>query len=204
MATGTTENKPFAPACERNKEPILEHLARLCAHSQSVVEIGSGTGQHAVYFAQQLPHLNWQPTDLKLNLSGIRQWVLDSQLHNLALPLELDVADPVWTLPDCDVFFSANTLHIMAWPLGQKMLQYCGQYLPVGGQLILYGPFNYHGKATSESNAQFDLWLKNRDPQSAIRDIELIVEQARKADLILIEDNDMPANNRLLRLVKSS
>lgn len=189
---------PFSPACERNKAPILKELARVLRHSSCVVEIGSGTGQHAVHFAEHLPHLTWQPTELKPHLAGIDSWRKHCPQSNLLAPIALDMSNPPWAIPQCDAFFTANTLHIVAWSLGKLMINECGKTLSPGGQLIIYGPFNYDGHYTSDSNAQFDIWLKKRDPASAIREIEKVVEIAESAGLHLNEDNDMPANNRLL------
>lgn len=189
---------PFAPACERNKEPILAELVRLLKQQSCVVEIGSGTGQHAIYFTEHLPHVTWQPTDLSQHLAGIEGWRAYRPQANLLPSIPLDISKTPWLIPPCDVFFTANTLHIVSWELGKLMIKECGHHLPLGGQLVIYGPFNYRGQYTSDSNAHFDLWLKERDPASAIRDFEKVVKTADLAGLQLKEDNTMPANNRLL------
>ena len=180
--------KPFSEASERNREPILAVLKRVFLEAKRVLEIGSGTGQHASYFAPELPHLAWQASDRAENLPGIRAWGAD--------PIELDV-DGEWPAIDADAAFSANTSHIMSWPQVERM------FAGLGGMkglkvFALYGPFNYAGRPTSESNARFDAMLRARDPASGLRDIEEVVKLAGKAGLELAEDNPMPANNRLL------
>ena len=179
--------KPFSEACERNRDPILAVLRRVFKDRRKVLEIGSGTGQHAAYFSVALPHIVWQASDRAENLPGIREWGSD--------PIELDV-DGEWPEIDADAVFSANTSHIMSWPQVEKTFAGIGR-LGVA-TFCLYGPFNYGGKHTSESNARFDAMLRGRDPASGLRDFEKIVELGRKAGLRLDEDNAMPANNRLL------
>ena len=183
--------KNVSEACERNREPILAVLKRVFADRRHVLEIGSGTGQHAAYFAPTLPHLVWQASDVAANLPGIREWVAEPA------PLELDIDGPFPAL-DADAAFSANTSHIMSWPQVQRLFAGVGAMLPPGGVFALYGPFNYGGKHTSESNARFDAMLRHRDPASGLRDAEAIVALAKGHGLALAEDNAMPANNRLL------
>jgi SAM-dependent methyltransferase len=183
--------KPFCDASERNREPILAVLRTLFADRKRVLEIGSGTGQHAAYFAPELSHLVWQPSDVAANLPGIREWVAAPP------PLEIDVERP-FPAVDADAVFSANTSHIMSWPQVEKMFAGIGALLPQGGVLALYGPFNYGGRHTSESNARFDDMLRKRDPASGLRDAEAVVSLAQRHGLALREDNAMPANNRLL------
>jgi SAM-dependent methyltransferase len=195
--------KRFSDACERNREPILQLLRRVFADRKSVLEIGSGTGQHAAYFAPALPHLAWQPSDVAENLPSIRLWREEAQAPRLAEPIELDVDQP---FPDLqlDGVFSANTCHILSWPQVERMFAGIGGLLPSGGLLALYGPFNYGGKHTSPSNAEFDAGLRSRDPQSGVRDFEAIAALAKRHRLVLEEDNAMPANNRLLVFRKRS
>ena len=181
--------KPFSEPSERNRAPILAVLKKALASSKSVLEIGSGTGQHAAYFAPELPHLTWQASDRAENLADIRQWVAD--------PIELDVDKPFPKL-DADAVFTANTCHIMSWPQVERFFAGVGALLPKGGVFALYGPFHYGGKATSPSNAEFDRWLRDRDPKSGVRDLETIRDLAAHQGLALEEDNAMPANNRLL------
>jgi hypothetical protein len=192
--------KPFSEACERNRAPILHVLARIFAHRRHVLEIGSGTGQHAAYFAPALPHLVWQPSDVAAHLPGIRMWVDGALAPNLRTPLALDVdiSDEEWTKVHADAAFSANTCHIMSWPQVEQTFRGVGRLLPDGGVFALYGPFNYAGRPTSESNARFDAMLRARDLASGLRDFEAVVSLASSHGMALEEDNAMPANNRLL------
>jgi hypothetical protein len=183
--------RPFSEASERNRGPILEVLKRIFSKTRFVLEIGSGTSQHAAYFASELPHLVWQASDVAENLPGIREWVSDPP------PIELDV-DKEWPQLDVDAVFSANTCHIMSWPQVERMFAGVGRLLPAYGVFALYGPFNYGGRHTSESNARFDAMLRARDPASGLRDVDDIVRLAALNGLGLEEDNAMPANNRLL------
>lgn len=190
--------KPFSESCEQNKRPILAVLQGEIRHCRKLLEIGSGTGQHAVYFGKKFPDLIWQTSDVVEAHAVIQLWLNDSGLQNTLPPLALDVALDPWPGREYDAVFSANTTHIMAWPAVEKMLEGIGRVLLPGGVFCLYGPFNYAGKYTSESNARFDLWLKSRDPVSGIRDFEALNQHAENAGLILKKDYEMPANNRLL------
>lgn len=190
--------KPFSQACENNKEPILAVLRDCFADQRQVVEIGSGTGQHAVHFAGAMPWLSWQPTDRAEHLPGIRAWRDAAALPNLLEPLELDVDQPAWPLQRADAVFSANTAHIMSWPQVERFVAGVGLLLPASGCFCLYGPFNYGGGHTSASNADFDAWLRRRDPRSGLRDVEAIHDLAAQAGLQPAADHAMPANNRLL------
>ncbi len=203
------DDKPFSPACLNNRQPILAVLQRVFADASSVLEIGSGTGQHAVYLASHLPHLRWQTSDLPENLPGIRLWLEDRRRKeleaeseagaraNLPEPLVLDVTGE-WPDIAVDAVFSANTAHIMPWASVLVMFEQVAGLLPVGGIFALYGPFNYEGAYTSESNARFDSWLKTQGAERGIRDFEKVNGAARQAGLELMEDNAMPANNRLI------
>jgi len=190
--------KPFAESSEQNKLPILAVLQQELARMQTVLEIGSGTGQHAVFFSAQLPHLQWHASDVSDNLPGISLWLHEYTGSNLHGPYLLDVTQVEWPLPQVDAVFSANTAHIMHWPMVQAMFAGISRVLKPGGRFCLYGPFNYHGAFTSESNARFDDWLKARDPQSGVRDIDDLTNLATAAQLDLIRDHAMPANNRTL------
>ena len=190
-------NKPFSQACENNQAPILAMLREAMAGCQQVLEIGSGTGQHALYFASALSQVNWQTSDLLCNHAGILSWLRDAQLPNALAPLPLDVRDSPWPA-GYDGIFTANTLHIMAWDCVEAFFTGVEGALSSGGVLCVYGPFNYRGQFTSDSNARFDCWLKQRDPASGIRDIEAVQELAVAAGLVLSADHAMPANNRLL------
>lgn len=188
---------PFAPSCERNQGPILEVLQRHLAEARRVLEIGSGTGQHAVHFAAAMPWLTWQSSDRADNLPGIAAWLDEAALPNTPPAVELDV-DRRWPAARFDAVFTANSLHIMGWPQIEAFFTGVGKVLETDGLLIVYGPFNYGGEFTSDSNRAFEQWLKDRDPASGIRDFEAIDALARRIRLSLVEDNPMPANNRCL------
>ncbi|MBD2857640.1 DUF938 domain-containing protein [Spongiibacter sp. KMU-158] len=194
----TMFEKPFSQACENNKQPILDVIRPLFQGSKSILEIGSGTGQHAVFFAEAMPHLQWQCADQAEYLAGIQQWLDDASLANISAPQTFEVNSSAWPSGNFDGVFSANTLHIMSWASVQVLFQRLGENMPEDSLLAIYGPFNYQGKFTSDSNAQFDQWLKSRDPQSGIRDFEAVCEQAETAGYSLLNDHAMPANNRLL------
>ena len=190
--------KPYAESSEQNKAPILSVLKRHCSEAKTVLEIGSGTGQHAVFFAEQFPKLTWYASDQLEYHDGIQMWLSESSLQNISGPLLLDVNQNDWPLKEADLVFSANTVHIMDWASVESMFAGIGRILKAGGRFCLYGPFNYNGQFSSESNARFDLWLKQRDPLSGVRDFEALQELAAKEGLSIIEDNEMPANNRIL------
>lgn len=190
--------KTFSQACENNKQPILEILRRVFFDRKQVLEVGSGTGQHAVHFAPQLPHLIWQTADLKNNHSGINEWIEDFPAENIRSPLILDADHPPWGFEQVDAVFTANTCHIMAWSSVVNMFAGLDSVLAPNAVLAIYGPFNYSGKFTSESNENFDKWLKQKALHQGIRDFEALNNLAKKIGLKLIEDNEMPANNRLL------
>ncbi|WPE17180.1 DUF938 domain-containing protein [Candidatus Thioglobus autotrophicus] len=194
--------KQYSPSCDQNKDPILAVIKPLLCNATSVLEIGSGTGQHCVYFAKALPHLVWQASDQAIYLESINAWIAHAQLNNTPKALELNV-DAIWPVEQYDAVFSANTVHIMSWEMVLNFFQGVGSVLNKDGLFILYGPFNYFGKYTSASNANFNLWLAQQNPQSAIRDFEALNELAEKAELILINDYEMPANNRILVWQKS-
>lgn len=204
--------KPYAPACDRNRDPILAVLRVQLADSRRVLEVGAGTGQHAVHFAAAMPWLRWQCSDVPANLPGIRLWLDEAGLPNTPSPIALDVRGE-WPQDTFDAVFSANTLHIMGWADVQRFFAGVDRVLRRrpgrghatngadrvdGGVLVLYGPFNYGGAYTSDSNREFDAWLKARDPQSGIRDFEAVAALARSIGLQLAADVAMPANNRTL------
>ena len=191
-------NKPYAESCEQNRGPILEILRLYLQDRYTLLEIGSGTGQHAVYFAPEFPHLLWQTSDLTDNHAGIRQWIAEAGCPNALDPIALDVNQPDWPEPGYEAVFSANTAHIMDWDSMRAMFAGVGRVLNPGGVFLLYGPFNYGGKYTSESNARFDHWLKRRDPQSGIRNFDDLDRLAVAAGMELLADHPMPANNRTL------
>jgi cyclopropane fatty-acyl-phospholipid synthase-like methyltransferase len=190
--------KPYAPACDRNRDPILAVLREHFATQRRVLEIGSGTGQHAVHFAAAMPWLSWHCSDVEENLEGIRAWLDGAALPNTPPPIALDVRGG-WPSERFDAVFSANALHIMGWAEVEAFFNGVGGVLEdAGGVLAVYGPFNYRGAFTSDSNRDFDDWLKARDPRSGIRDFEAVDELARGIGLELVADVAMPANNRTL------
>jgi SAM-dependent methyltransferase len=204
---------PVSPSCERNRDPILAVLREHFGDRRRVLEIGAGTGQHAVHFAAGMPWLAWQASDVAGNLDGIRLWLQAAALPNTPPPLELDVRGP-WPAADFDAVFTANSLHIMGWPEVEAFFHGVDRVLGgaatparhgaspgariAGGALAVYGPFNYGGDYTSASNRDFDGWLKARDPRSGIRDFEAVDALARGIGLVLVADVAMPANNRTL------
>lgn len=190
--------RPYSAACDENREPILAVLKPLLHQSQAVLEIGSGTGQHAVYFGEQLPQLTWQTSDQLDYHAGINAWLQDAQLPNVLAPLLLDVRQTEWPAVKVDAVFSANTLHIMSWEAVQACFVGVRRLLPSNGLFIVYGPFNYAGQFTSASNARFDQWLKQRDPESGIRNFEDLNALAATAGMQLQADYEMPVNNRVL------
>lgn len=188
-------DKPYSPSCERNSEPILQVLREQLADRRRVLEVGSGTGQHAVHFAAALPHLIWQSSDRAENLPGIRAWLDEAALPNTPAPLEFDVGG-TWPENSFDAIFSANTLHIMAWSEVQQLFARLPTISSAGTRLIIYGPFNNNGRYSSDSNAAFDLSLQARGAHMAIRDAEAVDALAAKAGFQLLDDIAMPANNR--------
>ena len=223
---------PFSQSCENNKQPILEQLTRALANASHVLEIAGGTGQHAEFFAAKLPHLHWQSSDIPANTQVLEQRLGAAKLQNLSTTaLELDVNQQSWcdgswltSLSSFenrsetraensvdhnvgprpfDAVFSANSLHIMSADSVEHFFLGAGKLLNPGGLLIVYGPFNYGGRFSAESNAEFDLWLKERNPESGIRDFETVSDLARHAGFKFVEDTAMPANNRLLLWIKN-
>ncbi|HTQ01874.1 MAG TPA: DUF938 domain-containing protein [Casimicrobiaceae bacterium] len=190
-------DKPYAPACDRNRDPILAVLRDHFASRRRVLEIGSGTGQHAVHFAAALTHLTWQTSDRASNLAGIRLWLGEARLPNTPPPLELDV-NGSWPDRRFDAIFCANTLHIMGWNDVVRLFEALPRALEPDAMVAVYGPFNYAGRFTSDSNAAFDAHLKREDPRQGIRSFEDVDALARGAGFSLVEDRAMPANNRTL------
>ncbi|HIB28486.1 MAG TPA: DUF938 domain-containing protein [Candidatus Thioglobus sp.] len=189
--------KHHSPSCDQNRDPILEIIKPLLSTAKSVLEVGSGTGQHCVYFAKELPHLTWQASDQAMYLPSINAWINDEKLANTPNTLTLNVCDN-WPDKTYDAIFSANTAHIMSWEMVLDFFKGVGTSLNADGLFILYGPFNYNGQYTSQSNANFDLWLAQQNPHSAIRDFEALNNLAKEAGLTLLKDYQMPANNRIL------
>ncbi len=189
--------KPYSPSCERNRGPILDLLKAHFAACRRVLEVGSGTGQHAVHFAAAMPHLDWQTSDLRENLPGISAWLSEANLPNTPPPVELEVGG-AWPAREYDALFSANTLHIMGWECVRSLFAQLPIVLADRAVVAVYGPFNYGGRYTSDSNAAFDRWLKGQGEHMGVRDFEAVDALARAAGLILVQDCAMPANNRTL------
>jgi len=189
--------KPYAPSCDKNREPILAVLRERLAERTALLEIGSGTGQHAVYFAPALPRLSWQTSDRAENLPGIRTWLAEAGLPNTPAPIELDVTGP-WPARRFDAVFTANTLHIMPWSAVEALFAALPGVMLEQALFVAYGPFNYGGQFTSESNARFDASLKAGAPHQGIRDFDDLDALARRAGMALAEDVAMPSNNRCL------
>lgn len=188
-------NRPYASASEQNKQVIFDAIEKYL--EGRILEIGSGTGQHAVFFAEQNPGLVWQTSDLAGNLAGIASWIKESGLTNLPAPIELDVLGE-WPTQHFDLVYSANTFHIMDQEMVAQCIHEVGECLEPGGLFAVYGPFNYGGEYTAPSNARFDQFLKARDPASGIKDFDWLDPLATCAGLNLLEDIDMPANNRTI------
>lgn len=195
---------PFAPAAERNKNAVLDTLRPHLATCRQLLEIGSGTGQHAVHVTAALPHLVWQCSDLADAVPGIAARLEAEGNDRTPPPLALDVAAPPWPVPDAgnrgafDAIFTANTLHIMSFAHVERFFARVGEVLATGGICAVYGPMKYGGAFTTQSNADFDAQLRARDPQSGIRDFEALDDLAYGQGLTLAADSAMPANNRLI------
>ncbi|MCX7553763.1 DUF938 domain-containing protein [Marinicella sp. S1101] len=196
--------KPFSPACERNQAVILEQLRELLSTTgQSILEVGTGTGQHAVYFAAKLPHIIWQTADLIEKHAGINLWLSDANLTNALPPVEYAIGHSQWPDGQYDVVYSANVLHIISEALVVLLIKDLGAHLKEAARVIFYGPFKYGGQYTADSNADFNEWLKARDPQSGIRDFAVIESLMQQQNFKLVSDITMPANNQLIVFEKS-
>ena len=193
----------FSQACENNKQPILTVLQEELRDFKHVLEVGSGTGQHSVYFAPRLKHVNWQTSDVLAHHATINAWHTAYPAHNLYAPLIFDVSRdsvPINKAVDApyDVVFTANTLHIMSWSLVSKLFELVGDMLPINGKFIVYGPFNEKGSYSSESNRQFDHSLRQRDANSGIRHLEDVIDLANTYHSTLSRRYEMPSNNQIL------
>ena len=189
------ETKPYSEACERNREPILSVLQAHFADRRQVLEVGSGTGQHAAHFAAGLPHLSWQCSDRGENLPGVRAWLDAVALGNTPEPIELDVARSPWPRQRFDAAFSANTLHIMGWSEVEAMFAGLDGVLDAAATLVVYGPFKRNGGHTAASNEAFDASLRARDPRMGVRALEDVDGLAAGIGLRRHAVVDMPANN---------
>ena len=188
---------PFSESCERNKAPILEVLQQLFPSSGKILEIGSGTGQHIVYFAPHFPLLQWQPSDRDEYLQGLTARVKAEGSPNILPPIRLDVLEQ-WPDRDFDAAYSANTSHIMGWDAVCATFAGLGVHLGAGGLYCLYGPFNQDGRFTADSNREFDSHLRSRDPEMGLRDLEALESLANNNQMVLQKQFPMPANNQVL------
>jgi hypothetical protein len=189
---------PHSDPCERNKGPILEVLRNAFAGCKHVLEIGSGTGQHAVHFATGMPWLVWQPSEIPESMPGLRKRIFNEGPSNLRAPVEIDVSASPWDVRKVDGVFTANTLHIMHWPQVQAFFAGLPAVAKPGAVLAIYGPFRYDGRYTSGSNESFDAMLHARDPGSGLRDFREVDALARTAGFAFQADHAMPANNQTL------
>lgn len=191
-------SKPYSQACENNKTPILEVIRNYLAPGDTVLEIGSYTAQHIQYFAEHLPKVVWQPSEIPDNLPILQAGLEGINLSNILPPIDLDVSQQPWVVARADKIFSANTLHIMSEAHVAEFFRGCGEVLAPGGYLCVYGPFKYAGHYTSDSNARFQDWLRAQNPVSGIRDFESVNTLAAEVGMTLVADHPMPANNQLL------
>ncbi len=189
---------PYAPSCDRNVQPILRVFESLLGNSKSLLEIGAGTGQHAVFMASHFKQMNWTLVDRRENHRGISLWLKDFPESNIKGPFEYEIPKDLLPEEDFDVVFTCNTLHIISWDYCLKMFDDISRVLSQGGLFIVYGAFNYKGQFTSESNRKFDAWLKERNSESGIRNFENVVGELEIHGFKLMKDVSMPANNRIL------
>ncbi len=194
----SNQRKPYAEACEENAAPILEVLQAKLPPGGELLEIGSGTGQHAVTFAAALPNIQWHCSDLEAMQEGINLWLDEAPLPNLHRPITLDALNGPWPEQQFDAIFSANTAHIMPSEAVEAMLQGVAQLLKPGAPFLLYGPFMYDGEHTSESNWRFDRWIRSMEEHRGLRDVTWLKQVAEPLGLVLEEDIEMPVNNRIL------
>lgn len=191
--------KGFAPAAERNRQPILEVLRRVLPASGLVLEVASGTGQHATFFSEQVPSVRWQPTDASLEaLESIHGWVAEAGRDNLLSPLHLDVRWSRWPVEEADALLCINMIHISAWETTEALFAGASHLLASGSAMITYGPYRLHGEHTAPSNEAFDLDLRSRDARWGIRDVDELSELGDRTGFVLAERIAMPANNMTL------
>ncbi len=192
----TDDPRRFAPATQRNRDPILAVLRRVLPPTGTVLEVASGSGEHAVYFAAQLPALTWQPSDDDATArASIAAWVAQEALGNVLPPVALDASAEAWPVARVDAVLCCNMVHISPWSSCEGLMRGAGRALPAGGVLVMYGPFRVGGMDTAPSNAAFDADLRRRDARWGVRDLEAVVEEARGRGLDHVETVSMPANN---------
>lgn len=189
--------KPYSSSCERNSMPILSVLKGVIGDKyKSLLEVGSGTGQHSVFLAPELSHITWTCSDVKLNHEGINLWLKEAKISNIKGPLEFEIGKDDFPSGSFDLVYTANTFHIMDWEKDKLFMELCGKNLKSDALVIIYGPFNYNGKYTSQSNADFDIWLKERNSCGGIRSFEDVNKNMLLNGFTLLNDFEMPANNR--------
>ncbi len=188
----------YSPAAEKNKTPVLEVLRERLAPTARVLEVGSGSGQHALHFTEALPELRWQPTEHPAVMPALEANLGAAGREAILPPLALDLAADSWPIGPFDGVYAANVMHIVSVPLGEALLRGAASVLGEGGQLLLYGPYRFGGAFTTESNAEFDQWLKARDPASGVRDFEAAAAAAEAVGLVFADNRAMPSNNQLL------
>ena len=199
MSYAISMAKGFAPAAGRNRQPILDVLRRVLPPAGLVLEVASGTGQHAIFFSERLPALQWQPTDASPEaLQSIGAWVNDAARDNLLAPLDLDVRSPQWPISQADALLCINMIHISSWETTEALFQGASQLLAGGSPLVTYGPYRLHGEHTAPSNAAFDQSLRSRNARWGIREIDELRELAGRTGFVLEERVSMPANNMTL------
>jgi SAM-dependent methyltransferase len=192
-------DKPFSSACERNQQPILDVLVQVIdGQDRRLLEIGSGTGQHAVFLAPHFPQLDWYPTDVSANLKGINQWLEEARVSNIQKPMRVEIGKDELPKLKFDLIFTANTFHIMHWKDVKSLIKQFGGRLREGSRVLIYGPFKYGGVFTTPSNEEFDQGLKTKDPLSGIRNFEDVNTNMIKNGFELMMDVAMPANNQML------
>lgn len=190
--------KPTSPSVERNREPILSVLQEYGNLEGRLLEIGSGTGEHAIFFGEKFPKLHWVTSDIPENHGGIKTWLQEVKLPNVHGPEKLVIGVDDFPKGSFDYVFTANTLHIMSWKEDKSLFKLLGKRLREGSVVFFYGPFNYDGRYTSDSNEKFDGWLKSRNEKSGIRNFEDVLASMEKFGFKLLKDHEMPANNRIL------
>ena len=191
--------KGFAPAAERNRQPIVDVLRRVLPPTGLVLEVASGTGQHAVFFSEHLSELRWQPSDASEEaLQSICAWVEQTARGNLLPPIELDVCSPRWPIAQADAVLCINMIHISPWETTESLFLGAGALLAAGSPLVTYGPYKLRGEHSAPSNAAFDESLRSRNPRWGVRDLNALIELAGRTGFELRERVAMPANNMTL------
>ena len=192
----TLDRRQFSPSAARNCAPILAVLQRVLPVEGLVLELGSGTGEHAVHFARHLPALRWQPSEADpAAMASITDWVAHAASPNLLPPLCFELAATPWPVAAADAIVAINVLHYSPWSSTPALFAGAAEVLPVGGVVVCYGPYRRAGAHTAPSNAEFDEWLRSVDPRFAVRDLEAVEAEAQRCGFVLEDVVDMPANN---------